>query len=68
MSAAAPLAGASTKGLTGMLGVTAATTMVTGIVQGGMDIHASNVNLRVHKANLDQQPPQHLKIPEIGQK
>ena len=68
MSAAAGAGGAATKGLTSMLGVTTATTMITSIVQGGMDIHAAKVNLEVHKINLDQQPPQHLQIPSIEQK
>lgn len=68
MSAAAPVVGASTKGLTGMLGATAGATFITSMVQGGMDIHAGAVDLKVHKANLDQQPPQHLKIPEITPK
>jgi hydroxymethylpyrimidine/phosphomethylpyrimidine kinase len=59
---------AATKGLTGMLGITAITTAITSTVEGGMNIHASYVDLNVKKANLDQQPPQNLKIPEIGQK
>lgn len=63
-----PGGGAATKGLTGMLGLTAITTAVTATVEGGMNIHASYVDLHVKKTNLDQQPPQNLKIPEITQK
>jgi hypothetical protein len=66
MTAPASVVGASTKGLTGVIGATAVAGAVTSTVQGIMDIHAGAVNLKVHKANLDSQPPTHLQIPPIS--